>query len=167
MLLLACHMPPAFSQSAFVVSLERSLAVPDGLADGEFEDPLDEPPDEPDVEPLPAPVPLDVPDGLLEPELPEPLLPPVWAAAIAGARAMTATKSMRISFCMVFPPGFDRSIESVECVVQQYPGPRAGRRVTISKHANPRVRRRGQRADRPASYAGRLLQIGNAGEIPT
>jgi hypothetical protein len=99
--LLACHIPPAFSQSDFVVNFEKSLVVPDGLAEGELGDPLD-PPDVPDVEPLPDPVPLFVPDGLLEPEVPEPLpLPPVWAAAIAGARAMTATKSIRISLCMI------------------------------------------------------------------
>jgi len=70
------------------------------------------------VEPLPAPLPLDVPDGLLEPGLVEPLeplpLPPVWAAANAGARAMTATKSVRINFCIGFPSCvFDRSSEPV------------------------------------------------------
>jgi hypothetical protein len=163
MLLLACHMPPAFSQSDFVVYFEKSLVVPDGLAEGEPEDPLD-PPDVPDVDPLPDPVPLFVPDGLLEPEVSfPPPLPPVWAAAIAGARAMTATKSMRISFCMVFPPGFDRSIKSVERVVQQYPSPRAGRRRKVSKHANPCVRR----TDRPRRVRVRCSRSGNAGEIST
>jgi len=39
----ACHMPPAFSQSDFVVCCERSLEVPDGLAEGELDEPLDAP----------------------------------------------------------------------------------------------------------------------------
>jgi hypothetical protein len=46
------HLPPAFSQSAFVVYCEKSLALPDGLAEGE----LDELPDPP-VVPLPVEVP--------------------------------------------------------------------------------------------------------------
>jgi hypothetical protein len=98
-------MPPAFSQSDFVVYFEKSLEVPDGLAEGE----LEEPPDAPGmvVEPLPEvpePVPPEVPEGLLEPELPFVPLPlPVWAATIAGARAMIPTKSVTISFCMAIP----------------------------------------------------------------
>ncbi|HXH83723.1 MAG TPA: hypothetical protein VNN07_12465 [Candidatus Tectomicrobia bacterium] len=83
-------MPPAFSQSAFVVIFERS--APDGLADGDVDDPplVDEPPDMPDF-----------PDGLLE-VVPDPLLPlPLCAAAIVGLRARipttSATKSLRMS----------------------------------------------------------------------
>ena len=58
----ACHMPPAFSHSAFVVAFERSLELPDGLAAGE----LDEPPD--DV------VPPDFPEEVVElPGFPPPL----------------------------------------------------------------------------------------------
>jgi hypothetical protein len=116
LLAVADHMPPAFSQSALVVYCEKSVDVPDGLADGDVdEEPLDEPPlDEPGMLPPPAPLPLEVPDGLLEPELPEPLpLPPVWAAANAGTKAMAPTRSMTINLYMVFPPDFDRSSESV------------------------------------------------------
>lgn len=84
----ACHMPPAFSHSAFVVAFERSLELPDGLAAGE----LDEPPD--DV------VPPDFPEEVVElPGFPPPLLP-VCAAAIAGTRAMIPIKSASISFCI-------------------------------------------------------------------
>jgi hypothetical protein len=85
----ACHMPPAFSHSAFVTILERSLEVPDGLAAGELDEPLDEvvPPDFSE-EVL----------GLAGFPLP---LPPDCAAAIAGARAMIPTKSASISFCIV------------------------------------------------------------------
>ena len=93
-----CHIPPAFSQSAFVVYFDMS---PDGLAAG---DEVDELPDVlgveaplPDV--LPEPLP-DVPDGVLE--LPEGAFvpPPVLdcAAAIAGARATTATRRPRTIF---------------------------------------------------------------------
>jgi hypothetical protein len=118
----ADHMPPAFSQSARLVIFDRSVAVPDGLAEGE----LDEPPDVPGVDApgdvvVPLPVPMEpeplVPDGLLEPELPpvvpegllepEPLgeLPlPVCAAANAGASAMIPTKNTSISFSMCFLP---------------------------------------------------------------
>jgi hypothetical protein len=85
----ACHIPPAFSHSAFVATFERSLELPDGLAAGE----LDEPPD--DV------VPPDFSEevGAL-PGFPPPV-PPVCAAAIAGARAMIPIKSVSISFCIV------------------------------------------------------------------
>ena len=90
----ACHMPPAFSQSAFVVYFAK-LSAPDGLAAGA----LDEPPEVPGVVVFPE---SDFPEGVL-PELelpfePLPLLPE--AAATAGARAMIPTKSISISFCM-------------------------------------------------------------------
>jgi hypothetical protein len=64
----ACHIPPAFSQSAWVVCFERS---PDGLAAGDEVEPL------PDVlvpEP-PAPEVL-VPDPLPEVLVPAGALPP-------------------------------------------------------------------------------------------
>jgi hypothetical protein len=69
------HMPPAFSQSACVLKVDRS--VPDGLAEGALLLPL---PDEPGVlvlgmvpvEPLPE---LPLPDGLLVPGVPLPPLP--------------------------------------------------------------------------------------------
>ena len=53
----ACHLPPAFSQSAFVVYFDMSAVEPDGLAAGA--------PDE--VDPLPV-VPFEV-EGVLLPEL--------------------------------------------------------------------------------------------------
>ena len=88
----ACHLPPAFSQSAFVVYFDMSAVEPDGLAAGA--------PD--DVDPLPV-VPFEV-EGVLLPELelpdePLPLL--LCAAAIAGASAMIPTRSVTISFCIV------------------------------------------------------------------
>ena len=100
-------MPPAFSQSAWVVYFEKSLEAPDGLADGDV---VDEPPDvlglmlplEPDE--LPEPLLPDVPDGVVPPELPDVLLPlpvpPVLdcAAANAGARATAATMNARKIF---------------------------------------------------------------------
>lgn len=90
----ADHMPPAFSQSACVVYFERSV---EGLAAGE-PDVLLVP--DPEDEPL---LPDDV-DGVLPPALPDVLLPepPVLdcAAAIAGAKAMTATMSMMTSLCI-------------------------------------------------------------------
>jgi hypothetical protein len=94
------HMPPAFSQSAWVLKVDRSL--PDGLADGEVL-PL---PDEPGVlvlgmlpvEPLPE---LPLPDGLLVPGVPLPPLPlPVWAAAKAGARATVPIRRANTNFFM-------------------------------------------------------------------
>jgi hypothetical protein len=105
-------MPPARSQSALVVYFARSLEVlPLGLAEGELGEVL-EPPDAPGAVVAPPPVvpdvpepvePPDVPAGPLPLELPGalPLLPPVWAAAKAGARATIATNSANISFCMV------------------------------------------------------------------
>ena len=87
-------MPPAFSQSACVVIFERSV---DGLAAGE-PDVLLVP--DPDVELL---LPDDV-DGVFPPALPEVLRPEPLvldcAAAIAGAKAMTATTSMMTSLCI-------------------------------------------------------------------
>ena len=84
----ASHIPPPFSQSAGVMYCERSLALlPDGLADGV----LVELPDD-----VPAPgVVLGVPEDVPEPELPAlPLpVPLVCAAAIAGIRAIIATKT--------------------------------------------------------------------------
>jgi hypothetical protein len=106
-----CQLPPALSQSAFVVYFEKSPAVP-GLADGDV---VDEPPEPPEGEPVVAP-PDDVPEpaplvpepepdapGLLEPApLEEPPLPPLpdCAAAMAGASAMIPTRKLSISFCM-------------------------------------------------------------------
>jgi hypothetical protein len=62
----ACHMPPAFSQSAFVVYFAKSFALPDGLAAGELGEPLDVPGDVlvplPDVVPELPPVPEGVPE---------------------------------------------------------------------------------------------------------
>jgi hypothetical protein len=104
------HMPPALSQSALVVYCEKSLLLPDGLADGAVDEPLDEPglvllppPDELPVPLPPAPLP-DVPEGVPEPdpELPDVPLPLLdCAAARAGASATIPTKSVSISFCMV------------------------------------------------------------------
>ena len=97
----ACHIPPAFSQSAFVVYFDIS---PDGLAAG------DELPD-PEVLGVDAPLPEVLPellppvlDGVLElPDVLPPLFVPLLdcAAAIAGARATTATRRMRTSFCIM------------------------------------------------------------------
>jgi hypothetical protein len=101
------HMPPAFSQSAWVVYFEKSPDAPDGLADG---DEVEELPDvlglmvplEPD-EPLDPLVPED-PDGVVPPELPDVPLPlPVplvadCATASAGASATTATMNPRKTF---------------------------------------------------------------------
>jgi hypothetical protein len=90
----ADHMPPAFSQSACVVNFERSV---EGLAAGE-----------PDVLLVPDPevellLPDDV-DGVLPPALPDLVLPEPLvldcAAAIAGAKAMTATTRMMTSLCI-------------------------------------------------------------------
>jgi len=75
--------PPAFSQSAWVVYCEKSPAAPDGLADG---DEVEVPdvlglmlPLEPD-EPLEPPGPEE-PDGVVPPALPEVLLPlPILAS---------------------------------------------------------------------------------------
>jgi hypothetical protein len=98
------HLPPAFSQSAFVRYCEKSVTLLDGLAEGE----LDELPDPP-VVPLPVEVPEPVlpvvPEGPLDPDVPDVPLPlpllPVCAAASAGTRATTATKNTSISFCIV------------------------------------------------------------------
>jgi hypothetical protein len=97
-LVAACHWPPFFSQSAFVLYCERSLDPPlpiEGLADGDVgDDPLGEP--EPEV-----PEPLEPPFGLLLSELPgAPVEPPPvpWAAARAGARPMTTTSSVNKNF---------------------------------------------------------------------
>ena len=90
-------MPPAFSQSACVLKVDRS--APEGLADGDEELPLPEEPLEPELgmllEPEPLPLP-DVPDGVL----PEPLPVPVWAAANAGTRAMVPTRRANTKFRM-------------------------------------------------------------------
>jgi len=94
----ASHMPPTLSQSALEVIFEKSLA-PDGLAEGELGEPLDEPP----VAPGDVVVPLPDEDGGLDGELPDFGSLPlglVWAAANAGARAMIATKSTNITFCI-------------------------------------------------------------------
>jgi hypothetical protein len=90
----ACHLPPAFSQSAFVVYFDMSPAL--GLAEGE---PV-ELPEPAELDPLPL-LP-EVPEGVLpELELPvEPLPLLLCAAAIAGARAMIPTRSVTISVCI-------------------------------------------------------------------
>ena len=95
-------MPPAFSQSACVVCFERSS---EGLAAGDALDPLPDvlPVPEPDVEPLlpeVEPVLPDVDEPDVVPLLPEPLVLDC-AAAIAGAKAITATTSMMMSFCIL------------------------------------------------------------------
>ena len=107
-------MPPAFSQSACVVCLENSSVVPDGLADGEVVLPVplvpvlpdgladggvDEPPD-----PLPTSLPEDVPEPLAPPDVPDglldpdPLAPPLCAAATTGASAKIPTRNPTINF---------------------------------------------------------------------
>jgi hypothetical protein len=90
-------MPPCFSQSAWVLKVDRS--PPEGLADGCEELPLPEEPLVPELgmllEPEPLPLP-DVPDGVL----PEPLPLPVWAAANAGTRAMVPTRRANTKFRM-------------------------------------------------------------------
>jgi hypothetical protein len=98
----AIHMPPAFSQSAFVLKVDRSF--PEGLAEGAL---LPLPEVEPGVfvlgmlpvEPLPPELPL--PDGLLVPGVPLPPLPlPVWAAAKAGERATVPIRRANTNFFM-------------------------------------------------------------------
>jgi hypothetical protein len=102
MLEAACHIPPAFSQSARVLYLLKSLAaLPEGLADGDVDEPLEELPL------VAGDFVVSLPDelGLLfEPEGVdfEPLL--VCAAASAGVRATRATKSITMSLCIGFPP---------------------------------------------------------------
>jgi hypothetical protein len=92
----AVHMPPAFSQSALLVILEKSfMLLPGGLAAGELDDPDGLLVVVPPVVPGDVVVPL--PDGgLLAPgEVDEPPLPGlVWAAAMAGVTAMRPTMSM-------------------------------------------------------------------------
>lgn len=93
----ACHIPPAFSQSAFVVYFDMSA---EGLAAGDelLPDVLGvEAPPLPDVLPEPLPV---VPDGVEVPDL-VPLPAPLVAAAIAGDRATTATRRPRTIFCIM------------------------------------------------------------------
>lgn len=125
------HIPPAFSQSAFVVYCEKSLELPDGLAEGE----VDELPDPPVVllpDEVPEPVLPEVPEGLPEPELPDVPLPlplplPACAAAIAGAKAMIPTKNASITFCIVSPPVVELTGRVHSCgrsQREQYPGPR-------------------------------------------
>jgi hypothetical protein len=70
-----CHMPPAFSHSALVWYLEKSLMLPDGLADGEVD--LLLAPDPVVTPPLDGVLGLGLLDGLeLEPV---PLVPPLPA----------------------------------------------------------------------------------------
>jgi hypothetical protein len=110
----ACHMPPAFSHSVFVLAFVTSLEVPDGLAAGD----VDEPPD--------GIVPLDFPDGVLElPAFPLLPLPVVCATASAGVNARIPTKSASISLRIAAPPVCER-VGSSRPSGQQYPGP--GRR---------------------------------------
>jgi len=91
-------MPPARSQSALVVYFVRSDEVPLGLAEGEVVERPGAPGAvvAPPLEVPGVPVdPPDVPDGLLPLEVPGaplPPLPPVWAAARAGARATIPTR---------------------------------------------------------------------------
>jgi hypothetical protein len=91
-----CHIPPAFSQSAFVVYCERSPEAPDGLAAGDELDPL---PDVlgivelPVLEPVPELLPDVDPEGLEPDPLPGLGVLGDCAAAIAGARATSATRT--------------------------------------------------------------------------
>jgi hypothetical protein len=88
----ACQLPPAFSQSAWVVIVDSDAPPCDGLAEGD--EPEEEPDDvEPVLEPDPLapvlPVPPVLPGAPLEPAaplLPLPVAPPVCAAASAGAK---------------------------------------------------------------------------------
>jgi hypothetical protein len=97
-LLEACHIPPAFSQSAWLVIVESDFPLVDGLADGAADDPVE--PDELDPE-EPDDPPVDGADIVPEPELlpgllellPDPLLDPPAAAAIAGTRHMTPIRT--------------------------------------------------------------------------
>jgi len=114
LLVVADHIPPARWQSVMLVIFERSEPAPGGLADGELLEPgvVVLPPGVvllpgvllPGVllpgAPTPEPEPPVVPEGALEPEPGEPVPLPVCAAAITGARAMMATKSISINFCM-------------------------------------------------------------------
>ena len=85
----SCQSPPALSQSALLVIFEKSVADPDGLADGEALDPDEEP--EPD--PVPELLGVLLPAPLLEPApLAPPLLVPPLAAAMAGASPITAIR---------------------------------------------------------------------------
>jgi hypothetical protein len=109
----ALHSPPALTQSAWVVIFDRSVVEVeepdevdglDGLADGELDEPLVD--DEPVVPALPALLP-ELPEllgVLLEPPAPLlllPLEPLVWAAAMAGASAITAINDRNRTFLMV------------------------------------------------------------------
>jgi hypothetical protein len=107
MLAVASHVPPAFTQSARFVILLRSGDLPaGGLADGEVLEPLDELPL------VPGDFIVSLPDELPEPVVPDGLLGVegfdglglVWAAASAGARATTATRSVSMSLYIGPPP---------------------------------------------------------------
>ena len=109
----ACHIPPAFSQSACVRYWLKSLDEPllPGLADGDpvlpegLADGAEEPdPDVPVDVPLPEPVAPVVPDGV-EPAPPvAPPLPLLPAAASAGVSIMTPTIREARSLVMSMPP---------------------------------------------------------------
>ena len=122
MLAARSHIPPACMQSAWFVYLPKSPDIPpEGLAEGDEDEPLDDPPVAPGdvVVSLPEPEPPVVPEGLLEP-VPEGLLAPgadeplpVCAAARAGTRATSATRSISISFCIFLPPVVGITIRSL------------------------------------------------------
>ena len=106
-------MPPAFSQSAWVVYCEKSpdveLELGEGLADGEAPAPLGLPEVElPDPVPPVEPVPPEVPAGPPDPEplaAPLPLpVPPLCAAARAGVSATIATRRNARNLSMSRPP---------------------------------------------------------------
>ena len=100
-LVAACHWPPAFSQSALLLSWDRSLDVPpvEGLADGEVEgeaDPFDFP--ELGVSALLGPLGLLMPEpagGLEDPPL------ELWAATSAGVKAMARASTVNRTFFIV------------------------------------------------------------------
>jgi hypothetical protein len=121
-------MPPARMQSAWFVYLLKSPDAPEGLADGDEDEPLDDPPVAPGGVVVPLPEPPVVPEGLVGPveglvgPVPEGLLAPgadellplpVCAAARAGTRATSATRSINISFCISLPPVVGITVRSV------------------------------------------------------
>jgi hypothetical protein len=91
-LVVACHWPPFFSQSALVLYCDMSVDDPLPLVAGLAEGDVDEPPDEV-LEPLELePLLSELPDA------PE----PACAAARLGARPMTATSSANSSLFMAY-----------------------------------------------------------------
>jgi hypothetical protein len=112
----ACQLPPAFSQSAWVVIVDSDAPPGDGLAEGD--EPEEEPDDvEPVLEPDPLapvlPVPPVLPGAPLEPAaplLPLPVAPPVCAAASAGAKQIIPIKTRESIFFIRLPPSMVREV---------------------------------------------------------